>query len=144
MTYPGQINLENRWIKVVEMLPWEELEAAYRKYFDRSKPSVIKKGQWISGLFLEHQIIVKMRDRNIMGYFQLPSIFSTFVAKIHLHLKQMRHPRWLSKQRNRPGIDYMKFFETEVTKVLCRHGVIRGKPFQLDTPVFEASRTSMT
>jgi hypothetical protein len=80
MPYSGQIDLENRWVKMAEMLPWEELEMAYRKYFDCSKQSVIKKGRLITGL-LVGQMIVEMSDREIVGYFHENPYFQYFCGQ---------------------------------------------------------------
>jgi len=140
MPYSGQIDLENRWVKMAEMLPWDELEMAYRKYFDCSKQSVIKKGRLITGL-LVGQMIVEMSDREIVGYFHENPYFQYFCGQSTFVSKQIIHPSLLSKRRKRLGIEYMKSFEREVTKVLQAHGVVKGKTLKLDATVFEANIT---
>ena len=125
---------------MAEILPWDELETAYRKYFDSSKQSIIKKGRLITGL-LVGQMIVEMSDREIVGYFHENPYFQYFCGQSTFVSKRIIHPSLLSKRRQRLGIDYMKSFETEVTKVLQHHGVIKGKTLKLDATVFEANIT---
>ena len=60
---------------------------------------------------------------------------------VWLALRWIIHPSLLSKRRKRLGIEYMKSFEAEVTKVLHHHGVIKGKTLKLDATVFEANIT---
>lgn len=122
------------------MLPWDELESAYRKYFDDSKQSVIKKGRLIIDL-LVGQMIVEMSDREIVGYFHENPYFQYFCGQSTFVSKPIIHPSLLSKRCKRLGIDYMKSFKTEVTKVLQHQGVIKGKTLKLDAKVFEANIT---
>lgn len=140
LPYSGEIDLENRWVKMAEILPWDELEASYRRYFDESKQSTIKKCRLITGL-LVGQMIVEMSDREIVGYFHENPYFQYFCGQDTFVSKRIIHPSVLSKRRKRLGIEYMKSFEKEVTKVLHREGVIKGKTLKLDATVFEANIT---
>ncbi|MDI6733288.1 MAG: hypothetical protein QME51_04705 [Planctomycetota bacterium] len=33
LPYGGKLNLENRWIKLSSLVPWQVLEEIYQKYF---------------------------------------------------------------------------------------------------------------
>ncbi len=143
MPYSGQIDLENRWIKMAEILPWDELDGIYQRYFDDRKLSVVKKCRLIMGLMVG-QMILEMSDRQIVEYFHENPYFQyfcgqdTFVTKLN---GRVIHPSLLSKRRRRLGIEYMKAFESEVLKILVTRGVVKGKKLMLDATVFEANIT---
>ena len=141
--YSGQIDEENRWIKMAEMLPWDEVDGIYRRYFDDRKQSVIKKCRLIMGMMMG-QMILEMSDRDIVSYFHENPYFqyfcgqTTFVARVN---KPIIHPSLLSKRRQRLGVEYMKAFENEVLRVLQEKGFVKGKKLMLDATVFEANIT---
>jgi hypothetical protein len=143
MPYSGQIDAENRWVKMAEMLPWDELDGIYRRYFDDRRQGVIKKCRLITGLMVG-QMILEMSDREIVSFFHENPYFQyfcgqdTFVARLN---RRVIHPSLLSKRRRRLGIEYMNAFEAEVLKVLIQNGVVKGKKLMLDATVFEANIT---
>lgn len=143
MPYAGQIDEENRWIKMAGLLPWDELDGIYLRYFDDRKHGVIKKCRLIMGLMVG-QMIMEMSDREIVSFFHENPYFQyfcgqdTFVAKLN---SRVIHPSLLSKRRRRLGIEYMKAFESEVLKVLMQRGVVKGKKLMLDATIFEANIT---
>ena len=66
--YSGNTDPKNRWIRLAELVPWEEMNTLYKKHVEESKQSVIKHCQLIIGLFLG-QMILKLSDREIVEYF---------------------------------------------------------------------------
>jgi hypothetical protein len=51
LPFGGKLNVENRWIKMHDLIPWIELEGIYRKYFSNSgRPG--KDSQLINGLLI--------------------------------------------------------------------------------------------
>lgn len=50
--YSGQIDRKNRWIKLAELVLWNEMDMIYRRYFDEGKQSIIKSSRLILGLML--------------------------------------------------------------------------------------------
>ena len=50
--YTGQIDTNNRWIKLAKLVPCEEMDVIYQKHFDTKKLSVIKNCRLIMGLIL--------------------------------------------------------------------------------------------
>ena len=107
--YAGQIDKNNRWIKLAELVPWYEMDVIYRKYFDEGKQSVIKKSRLILGLLLG-QMIVELGDRTILEYFHENLYFQyfcgqdIFVAKTETTII---HHSLLSKRRKRLGKAYV-------------------------------------
>jgi hypothetical protein len=67
LPFGGKLNLDNRWIKLHDLIPWEELEDIYRKYFSQlGRPG--KDSQLINGLLiLKHQMVLS--DEEVVEYF---------------------------------------------------------------------------
>jgi len=132
--YSGQINTHNRWIKLAELVPWDQMDVIYRGYFDNGKQSVIKTSRLILGLMLG-QMLLELGDRPILKYFHGNPYFQyfcgqdTFVVKTE---KGIIHHSLLSKRRKRLGKAYVADFEREVLEVLKQKGLIKGKKLILD------------
>lgn len=141
--YSGQIDQNNRWIKLAELVPWDQMDVIYRGYFDEGKQSVIKTSRLILGLMLG-QMLLELGDRPILEYFHENPYFQyfcgqdTFVVKTD---KAMIHHSLLSKRRKRLGKAYVADFEREVLEVLKQKGLIKGKKLILDATVFPANIT---
>jgi hypothetical protein len=58
MPFGGKLNSDNRWMKLRAIIPWEELEKIYRKYFsDVGRPG--KDSQLVNGLMVvKHQKVI--------------------------------------------------------------------------------------
>ena len=141
--YSGQIDSNNRWIKLAKLVPWEEMDVIYRKHFDTKKLSVIKNCRLIMGLILG-QMFLELSDREIVDYFHENPYFQyfcgkdTFVAKLE---SKIIHPSLLSKRRRRLGSSYTQKFEREMVIALKKKGLIKGKKLILDATVFPANIT---
>ena len=141
--YSGQIDTNNRWIKLAELIPWCEMDKIYRRYFDKSKQRVIKSSRLILGLMLG-QMLLEQSDRAIIEYFHENPYFQyfcgqdTFVVKAD---KSIVHHSLLSKRRKRLGKSYIGTFEKEVVEVLKQKGLIQGQKLILDATVFPANIT---
>ena len=139
--YSGQIDTHNRWIKLAELVPWDQMDVIYRGYFDNGKQSVIKTSRLILGLMLG-QMLLELGDRPILEYFHENPYFQyfcgqdTFVVKTE---KGIIHHSLLSKRRKRLGKAYVADFEREVLEVLKQKGLIKGKKLILDATVFPAN-----
>ena len=141
--YSGQIDKNNRWIKLSRLVPWRELDEIYRRHFAEGKQSVIKSSRLILGLMLG-QMLLEQGDRAIVEYFHENPYFQyfcgqdTFVVKTN---KSIIHHSLLSKRRKRLGKGYVLQFEREVLEVLKQKGLIKGKKLILDATVFPANIT---
>ena len=141
--YSGQIDQDNRWIKLAELVPWEQMDAIYRRHFDEGKQAVIKSSRLIVGLLLG-QMLLELSDRDVVEYFHENPYFQyfcgqeTFVVKVD---KAIIHHSLLSKRRKRLGKAYVARFEREILEVLKQKGLIKGKKLILDATVFPANIT---
>ncbi len=136
--YCGRIDQNNRWIKLAELVPWEEMNVLYLMHFDPQKHSVLKSNRLILGLLLG-QMLLDLDDRGIVEYFHENPYFQyfcgqeTFVMKLE---KAIIHHSLLSKRRKRLGEEYMRCFEKEVLRVLKEKGLVKGNKLMLDATVF--------
>ena len=141
--YSGNIDQNNRWIKLARLVPWDVMEVIYRDHFDQGKQKVIKNGRLMLGLMLG-QMLMSLSDREIVEYFHENPYFQyfcgqeTFVAKRD---KGIVHHSLLSKRRKRLGKAYVEKFEREVLEVLKSKGLIKGHKLILDATVFPANIT---
>lgn len=141
--YSGEIDENNRWIRLEELVPWAELDGLYRKYFDKEKLGVIKDSQLILGLLLG-QMLLEMGDRPILEYFHENPYFQHFCGQDVFVAKgktSIIHHSLLSKRRKRLGKSYMNKFEKEVITVLKSKGLVKGKKLIVDATVFPANIT---
>ena len=147
--YSGQIDQNNRWIKLAELVPWTEMDRLYRKCFDERKQFVIKGSRLILGLFLG-QMLLQLSDRQILDMFHENPYFQYFCGQEIFCVKQekengkakgMIHHSLLSKRRKKLGKEYVIQFEKEVLSVLKAKGLIKGQKLILDATVFPVKMT---
>lgn len=49
--FGGKLDIENRWIKIAGLIPWDQLEHKYRSYFsEKGRPSL--DGRLVMGMLL--------------------------------------------------------------------------------------------
>lgn len=137
--FGGTLNANNDWVRLAGLVPWDELEAVYRRYFcsDRGRPA--KECQLICGLLiakhrenLSDRRVVKLLMEN--PYMQFFCGFDQFVTE-----GQIIHPSLLSKMRKRLGREFFALFEGEVLRVLVENGLIRAKEQLVDATVVPAN-----
>ena len=141
--YSGQIDQNNRWIKLAQLVPWESLDTIYRRYFDEGKQAVIKSSRLILGLLLG-QMLLELGDRPIVEYFHENPYFQYFCGQESFVVKSEKaiiHHSLLSKRRKWLGKGYVAQFEREVLEALKEKGLIKGKKLILDATVFPANIT---
>ena len=138
--YGGEIDRNNRWIKLSEQVPWDNLEVIYLRYFNPKKHLVIKKSRLILGLMVG-QMLMGQSDRTIIEYFHENPYFQYFCGQNSFVIKREKgiiHHSLLSKRRKRLGAEYMHHFEQEVIRELSQKGLIKGDQLILDATVFPA------
>jgi len=143
MPYSGQIDQNNRWIKLSELVPWERLEVIYLRHFHSEKYAKVKKCRLMMGLLLG-QMMLEQSNVQIVEYFHENPYYqyfcgqSTFIPK---GKKAIIHHSLLSKRRSRLGKAYMSEFEKEILEVLKEKGLVKGQKLILDATVFPANIT---
>jgi IS5 family transposase len=132
--FGGKLDENNRWLRIAELIPWEELEEEYAKHFsDVGRPA--KDAQLVIGLLLLKHM-TGLSDEGIVQdvlenpYMQAFCGFEKFVTK------EILDPSTLTKQRERLGLAFFKQLEAKTYKLLIDRRIIKGKGMLVDATVF--------
>jgi hypothetical protein len=132
--FGGKLNEDNRWLRVSELIPWDNLEDKYRRHFsDVGRPA--KDAHLVIGLLLLKQM-TGLSDKALVEevsenpYMQAFCGFAEFVTEAVLDSST------LSKMRERLGLEFFKELERKTYKVLIERKIIRAKGMLEDATVF--------
>lgn len=132
--FGGKLDENNRWLRIAELIPWEELEEEYAKHFsDVGRPA--KDAQLVIGLLLLKHM-TGLSDEGIVQdvlenpYMQAFCGFEKFVTE------EILDPSTLTKMRERLGLAFFKQLESKTYKLLIDRRIIRGKGMLVDATVF--------
>ncbi|MGB8953511.1 MAG: IS5 family transposase [Candidatus Aminicenantales bacterium] len=132
--FGGKLDERNRWLRVAELIPWDELEDEYRKHFsDVGRPA--KDAQLIIGLLLLKHM-TGLSDEGLVAevlenpYMQAFCGFRSFVTEDVLDSST------LTKMRERLGLTFFKELERKTYKVLIDRKIIKAKGMLVDATVF--------
>lgn len=148
LPFGGQLDEENRWIKLSEKIPWEKLEEIYRVNFsNRGRPG--KDSRLINGLLIaKHE--TGMSDYEVVEYFFENIYLQYFCGYDHLVKKAKKGEKkeieksTLSRLRSKLGVKYFREFEQQIIEVLKANKIIKGNELQVDATVFPANITFPT
>ena len=115
MPYSGQVDQNNRWLKLSRLVPWDKMEVIYLNHFDQSKHGKVKKCRLMMGLMLG-QMLLEQSNIQIVEYFHENPYFQYFCGQntfIPKGEKAIVHHSLLSKRRSRLGKAYMSDFEPQ-------------------------------
>jgi len=132
--FGGKLDEKNRWIRIAELIPWEELEEEYAKRFsDVGRPGT--DAQLVIGLLLLKHM-TGLSDEGIVQdvlenpYMQAFCGFEKFVTE------EILDPGTPTKMRERLGLEFFKELETKTYKLLIERRIIKGKGMLVDAKVF--------
>jgi len=140
--FGGQLDSDNRWLKIAQLIPWDDIETRYSKYFsDKGRPG--SDCRLVNGLlmlqhmtkFADGAIIVLVSENPYMQFF---CGFDQFVTKatMNKNKKSILDSSTLSKARKRLGKKFFAELERETYEILVELKLIRGKGMLLDATVF--------
>jgi len=142
LPYGGKLNSNNRWMKLHDIIPWEELENIYKKYFsDVGRPG--KDSQLVNGLMIvKHQKVVS-DEETVKDFLENPYVqffcgYDQFVTEKEIDSST------LTRMRKRLGVEYFKKFENEILNLLKSRKIIKENEQQIDATVFPANVTHPT
>lgn len=136
-----EIDQRNRWMKLSQLVPWDELNAIYLEYFSPKRHEVIKKCRLVTGLFLG-QMIMQLSDREVVRYFHENPYFQYFCGQPYVVFNTdnlILHPSLLAKRRKRLGPDCLEKFEKVIANVFKAIGKSVGKSMMADATVFPSN-----
>ena len=136
--FGGQLDPDNRWLKIAQLLPWDDIESSYMKKFSAIGRPDSDCRLVIGLLLLKHMTgfsddgIVALVTEN--PYMQSFCGFDQFVTKTKK--KSILDPSTLSNARKRLGKTYFAKLERETYEMLVERKIIKGKGMLLDATVF--------
>lgn len=142
LPFGGRLNLNNRWIKLEGLVPWEELEEIYRKYFSHlGRPG--KDSQLINGLLIVKHTKV-LSDEDVVNEFLENPYIQYFCGYDQFVKEGEIESSTLCRMRKRLGKEYFAKFEREILEVLKDRKIIKSREQMVDATVFPANITYPT
>jgi len=142
LPFGGKLNCDNRWMKLHDIIPWEELEEIYKKYFSHlGRPG--KDSQLVNGLMIvKHQKVIS-DEETVKDFLENPYVqyfcgYDQFVTGKEIDSST------LTNMRKRLGVEYFKKFENEILDLLKAKKIIKSDEQQIDATVFPANVTHPT
>lgn len=142
MPFGGKLEMGNRWIKLEELIPWEELEEIYEKYFSRlGRPG--KSSQLVNGLLIvKHKMV--MSDEETVEYFHENPYVQYFCGYDQFVMGKEIESSTLTRMRKRLGVEYFKKFEEEIIRIVKDRKIIKKREQMVDATVYPSDITYPT
>ena len=132
--FGGQLDKANRWLKIKDLIPWEELEERYESYFLKiGRPA--KDGQLIIGLMLLKHMTGNSDEEMSLGLRE-NIYWQAFCGLENFQSEALLDSSSLTKLRQRLGIKFIKELEAATYKALIARKIIKGKGLLVDATVF--------
>lgn len=132
--FGGKLDENNRWLRVAELIPWNELEDEYRQHFsDIGRPATDAR-LFIGLILLKH--MTGLSDREVVRSVQENVYHQAFCGYEHFVTDRSLDPSSLTKLRKRLGDNYFKELEEKTYRVLIDRRIIKGKGLLVDATIF--------
>jgi IS5 family transposase len=132
--FGGKLNENNRWLRIAELIPWEELEAEYAKHFSRmGRPGT--DGQLVIGLLLLKHI-TGLSDEGIVTTVMENPYMQAFCGFEKFVTEEILDSSTLTKMRERLGLEFFKKLESKTYELLIERKIIKAKGMLVDATVF--------
>ena len=132
--FGGKLDENNRWLRIKGLIPWEELEEGYSKYFSTTgRPGL--DGRLVIGLLLLKHMS-KLSDREVVQGLKENPYWQAFCGYEHFVTEELIDSSSLTKARKRLGAKYFRELEKKTYKVLIERRIIRGRGLLVDGTVF--------
>lgn len=129
------LNEENRWLKIGQLIPWDELEELYAGYFsDRGRPGL--DGRLAIGLFLLKHM-TGLSDAELVHALSENIYWQSFCGFDEFNPKAALDSSTLSRLRERLGVKYFRELESRTYRVLIDLKIIKKKGLLADGTVFK-------
>lgn len=132
--FGGSLDEGNRWLRIRDLIPWEELEFEYLKYFsDVGRPA--KDAQLILGLLLLKHM-TKLSDREIIAAVMENPYMQAFCGFHAMATTATLDASTLTRARKRLGPKFFRELEKKTYAVLIERRIIKAKGMLADATVF--------
>jgi transposase, IS5 family len=142
LPFGGKLNIDNRWIRKHDLIPWFKLEEIYRKYFSNlGRPG--KDSQLINGLLIvKHEMVLS--DVEVVELFLENPYVQYFCGYDQFVVSREIEASTLARVRKRLGVEYFRKFEDEILKILKSRKIIKDNEQMIDATVFPSNVTYPT
>lgn len=134
MPFGGKLNENNRWLRLRDLIPWEELEEEYGRYFsERGRPAL--DAQLVIGVIcIKH--IEKLSDEAVVERLLENPYMQAFCGLENFTSEGLLDGSSLSRLRKRLGRAYFRKLEKYVFRVLRERKLIKANGTMVDATVF--------
>jgi hypothetical protein len=134
MPFGGQLDEENRWLKIKRLIPWAELEGEYAKEFSRGRGRPSLDGRLVIGIFLLKHMS-GMSDRNVIAELRENVYWQSFCWMEGFVSSKKLNSSSLTKIRKKLGPKFVKELEKKTYAVLIEKKIIRRRGMLVDATV---------
>jgi IS5 family transposase len=132
--FGGKLDERNRWFRIAELVPWQDLEDEYRKAFsDIGRPG--KDGRLVIGLLLLKHM-TGLSDRELVAEILENPYMQAFCGFRSMATEEVLDASTLAKIRKKLGLGFFRYMEQKTYEVLIERRIIRKKGMLLDATVF--------
>jgi hypothetical protein len=132
--FGGKLDERNRWLRIADLIPWQDLEDEYRKAFsDIGRPA--KDAQLVIGLLLLKHM-TGLSDRELVAEVLENPYMQAFCGFRSMATEDVLDASTLAKIRGKLGLSFFRYMEEKTYEVLIERRIIRKKGMLLDATVF--------
>ena len=132
--FGGQLEADNRWLRIADLIPWRELEREYNTHFSHlGRPET--DGRLFPGLILLKHL-TGLSDRELVQSVRENMYQQAFCGFEEFATDSVLEPSALSKLRKRLGVGFFRRMEEETHRLLIERRIIGAKGMLADATVF--------
>jgi hypothetical protein len=132
--FGGKLDERNRWFRIAELIPWQDLEDEYRKVFsDIGRPA--KDAQLVIGLLLLKHM-TGLSDRELVAEVLENPYMQAFCGFRSMATEEALDASTLAKIRGKLGVNFFRYMERKTYDVLIERRIIRARGMLMDATVF--------
>ncbi len=132
--FGGKLDERNRWFRIAELIPWQDLEDEYRKAFsDIGRPA--KDAQLVIGLLLLKHM-TGLSDRELVAEVLENPYMQAFCGFRSMATEEVLDASTLAKIRGKLGLSFFRYMERKTYDVLIERRIIRARGMLMDATVF--------
>jgi hypothetical protein len=136
--FGGKLREDNRWLKIAELIPWDELEGEYAKHFSEGMGRPALDARLVIGaLLLRHMTGVS--DEEIARQIGENPYYQAFCGFENFQTGKIFEESSLSRVRKRVGAKLFRDLEEKTYRVLVERKIMRGRGLIVDATVYPES-----
>ncbi len=132
--FGGKLDAGDRWLRIANLIPWQDLEDDYRKAFsDISRPA--KDGQLVTGLLLLTHM-TGLSDRELVAEVLENPYMQALCGFRSMATEEVLDASTLAKIRGKLGLSFFRYMEEKTYELLIERRIIRARGILMDATVF--------